>query len=135
MKFKVVADAHFFVAAYLNPNSSSAKIMNMMARRELIFLWSKEIFDEVERALTGAGVKAKFLNKAKNKIFIKEHEVWSRERVEEARGSMAENKFFEAAAAGSADYILTDEGRLLALGSFKQIPIITPNNFWRIIKP
>ena len=48
---------------------------------------------------------------------------------------MEDNKFLEAAVAGEADFIITSDRHLLNLKKFNSMPIVTPNNFWKIIKP
>ena len=51
MKIKVVVDTNLFVAANYNPNSASAQIVNMIARRDLIFIWSEAIAKEIRKIL------------------------------------------------------------------------------------
>lgn len=45
-----------------------------------------------------------------------------------------DNKFIEAAVAGRVDYIVSGDGHLLELGSFREIPIITARNFIDLIE-
>lgn len=40
-----------------------------------------------------------------------------------------DNKFLEAAIAGQVDFIVSGDNHLLELGSFREIPIITPRKF------
>jgi uncharacterized protein len=45
-----------------------------------------------------------------------------------------DNKFIEAAVAGRVDYIVSGDGHLLELGSFREIPIITARDFIDLIE-
>lgn len=134
MKIKVVADTNLFVAANHNPNSASAQVVNMIARRDLILVWSEEIAVEMRKILENSQAKDKFKNKIEHKILRSESRVEPRIQVKEIKEDPDDNKFLEAAIEGSADYIITSDQHLLHLGSFQDIPIFTPSNFWKVIK-
>lgn len=134
MKIKVVVDTNLFVAANYNPNSASAQIVNMIARRDLIFIWSEPIAKEIRKMLDNAQVKDKFKKKVESKMLRPEHCVEPHVRVKEVKEDPDDNKFLEAALEGGADYIITSDQHLLRLGSFQDIPIFTPSNFWKLIK-
>ena len=44
-----------------------------------------------------------------------------------------DNKFLEAAVAGKVNYIVSGDGHLLGLGSFREIPIITAREFINLL--
>ena len=134
MKFKVVVDTNLLIAAFYKPNSASAQIVNMIARRDLIFIWSEAIQKEILTMLEKAQVKTKFINKIKNKVLRPEHMVEPTVKIKEVREDPDDNKFLEAAVAGGADYIITNDQHLLKLREFRDIPIFMPTDFWRIIK-
>lgn len=134
MKFKVVVDTNLFIAAFYNPNSASAQIINMIARRDLIFVWSEAIQTEILMMLEKAQVKPKFINKIKNKVLRPEHMVEPAIKVKEVREDPDDNKFLEAALAGDADYIISNDQHLLRLGKFHDIPILMPTNFWQVLR-
>lgn len=134
MKFKVVVDTNLFVAAYYNPLSASAKVLDMIAKRDLIFVWTRDIKKEVEHILGNIKAKPKFAKKIFSKVFVPEHRHEPHVRIKEIREDREDNKFLEAAVAGEADFIITSDRHLLNLKKFNSIPIVTPNNFWKIIK-
>ena len=45
-----------------------------------------------------------------------------------------DNKFLEAAVVGKVNYIVSGDGHLLDLGSFRDIPIITARDFIELLK-
>ncbi len=45
-----------------------------------------------------------------------------------------DNKFLEAALAGKVNYIVSGDGHLLEIGSFREIPIITAREFIELLK-
>ncbi|MBU0649356.1 putative toxin-antitoxin system toxin component, PIN family [Patescibacteria group bacterium] len=134
MKYKVAVDTNLFIATYYNPNSASAQIINMIARGELIFVWTEAIKKEIDRILSNIKAKQKYFNKVNAKILRPGHLVLPQVQIEEVCEDSADNKFLEAALAGEVDYIISSDKHLLDLKSFKNIPILTPNDFWKIIK-
>lgn len=44
-----------------------------------------------------------------------------------------DNKFFEAAIAGDADYIVSQDKHLLRIGEYKQVKVLTPEDFLKIL--
>jgi len=134
MKYRIVADTNLFVAAYYNPNSASAQIINMVARRDLILIWSDEIGTEIYKILENSKASDKFIKKVRNKILRDEHKVEPRIRVKEVKEDPDDNKFLEAAIEGEVDFIVTSDQHLLGVGSFQEIPIYTPANFWQLIR-
>jgi len=134
MKMKIVADTNLLIAADHNPNSASAQIVNMVARRDLILVWSEAMAREMLTMLDKAQVKEKFKKKVCNKVLRPEHCVEPRVSVKEVKDDPDDNMFLEAALEGEVDYIVSSDQHLLRLGKFKDIPIMMPANFWKIIK-
>lgn len=135
MKFKVVVDTNLFIAAYYNENSASARILNMIAQRELVFIWSEPIKKEIDKILSNIKARPRYLKKISSKILLEEHRVEPGARVKEVYEDPDDNKFLEAGLAGGADYIVTSDKHLLHLGEFQKMPILTPTNFAKILKP
>lgn len=55
--------------------------------------------------------------------------VTPQEKVEVIVADLTDNKFLEAAIAGQVDFIVSGDNHLLALKSFREIPIITGREF------
>lgn len=55
--------------------------------------------------------------------------VTSAEEIFAITADPTDNKFLEAAIAGQVDFIVSGDNHLLSLGTFREIPIITPRNF------
>lgn len=134
MKMKIVADTNLFVAANYNPNSASAQVLNMVARRDLILVWSEEIAEEIYKIMDNAQVKDKFKKKVRNRILRPEHLVEPSQRIKEIKEDPDDNKFLEAAVEGDVDYIISSDHHLLKIRKFQDIPILMPTNFWQVIK-
>lgn len=134
MKYKVVVDTNLFVAAYYNPNSASAQIINMIARRDLILVWSDDIAREIYKILENSKASDKFTRKIKNKALREENRVEPKIKIKEVKEDPDDDKFLEAAVEGGVDYIVTSDQHLLRVGKFQEIPIYTPTNFWQLIR-
>jgi len=106
----------------------------MIARRDLVLIWSDIIAAEMRKILENSQAKDKFKNKVEHKVLRPESKVEPRTQVKEVKDDPDDNKFLEAAIEGNADYIITSDQHLLKLGSFQNIPIFTPSNFWKVIK-
>lgn len=50
-------------------------------------------------------------------------------RVIAAVSDESDNRVLEAAVAGAVDYVASGDERLLGLGSFQRIPLVTPGQF------
>jgi hypothetical protein len=134
MKYKIVVDTNLFVAAFHNPNSASAQIVNMIARRDLIFVWSESMRNEILTILEKSQAKSKFISKVRNKMLRPENMVEPTVKVKEVHEDPDDNKFLEAALAGEVDYIVTSDQHLLKLGKFQEIPILMPTKFWQVVR-
>ena len=56
------------------------------------------------------------------------------EKIEIVKDDSDDNKFVEAAIAGKADYIITQDNHLLKIKEFRGIKILTPKQFLDILK-
>jgi putative PIN family toxin of toxin-antitoxin system len=56
-----------------------------------------------------------------------------KERIDAVKDDPDDNMFIEAAVAGNADYIISQDKHLLRLRQFRKIRIITPEEFDKII--
>ena len=55
--------------------------------------------------------------------------VTTQEEISVIVADLTDNKFLEAAVAGKVDFIVSGDGHLLDLKSFREIPIITAREF------
>lgn len=134
-KYKVVLDTNIIVSAALTAGKSS----------EVLALWKKGLFDIIvcqeiieeyftvlsrdkfclpisliTTILEEFNRKGKWINKSSSFNIIK--------------NDPSDNKFLEAAFDAEADFIISGDQHLLALGKFNDIPIIQPNKFIGLLK-
>ncbi|MDZ7611735.1 MAG: putative toxin-antitoxin system toxin component, PIN family [Candidatus Moranbacteria bacterium] len=122
---KLVIDTNLFVAAFFNKKSSSYKILQASKEGRLDILWSREIRGETDKIIKNVGSQKGFLDE-----FMKpENEVKNAPKINIIKDCPADNKFLACAAAGRADYILSNDHHLLDLKKFRGIPTLTPSGF------
>jgi putative PIN family toxin of toxin-antitoxin system len=136
---KVVLDTNIAVSASINPKGPPADIIR--AWRAQIFTWvtSQPLLDELQRTLLSPRVRpyqastepelSEFLFQVNQSTDL----VSPTQTLEVIKNDPADNRVLEAALAAKADYIVSGDKDLLGLGSFENIPIITPTRFNAIL--
>jgi len=134
-KYKVILDTNVLVSGVLSEGSSF----------ELLALWKKGCFDIIvcaeileeyfsvlsrDKFCLPAGLVKTILNElSQNGIRIVKTS-----RIKIIKNDPADNKFIEAAFDANADYIVSGDKHLLKLSKFNNIPIISPNVFYNLLK-
>ncbi len=67
-------------------------------------------------------------------LFVKSVIVEPEEKINIVKDDIDDNKFVEAAVAGKANYIITQDNHLLKIKEFRRIKILTPKEFLDIVK-
>lgn len=129
---RVVLDTNLIIASRFNPRSSSGRILRMCMERELQAVYTPEIKNEnlfiLEKVRPGPDIIDKVVR------------FYSRAELTRVRESVKvcedpdDNKYLEAALAGKADYIITNDRHLLELDGWKGIRIIRPREFLKKVK-
>jgi len=129
---KVVIDTNVMVSALLKRDSNPARIISLVMQQQITLCLSKEVFDEYKGVL-GYGKFAGLDQGASQRLLakLKQHSQWitPREKIEVIRADPSDNKFFECAVAGNADYIISGDYHLKDLKTFGSIKIVDPGVF------
>lgn len=137
----VVLDTNVVVSGYLSPNGTPARILSLWERGVFDLIVSPEIVAEYDRVLREPNIRA--LHRKSDgeidTIIRRINEVAIRinpeRRVSVVDTDPDDDKLIECAVAGDADYIVTGDKHLLALGSYQGIQIITPAIFVNLFAP
>jgi uncharacterized protein len=126
---KVVLDSNVIVSG-LGWSGPPASIIDAVLSGRVTLVISPPLLAELRRVLQYPKL-AKVIREAD--ALVDELEVVSEmvlpTRVVAVVSDETDNRVLEAAAEGSANYIVSGDDHLLALGSFEGIPIITPAAF------
>lgn len=133
---KVVIDTNVFISGLLK-SASCRKIIKALERWEFILVISPDIIDE----LTGVIARPKFHNVIKRGTATRLIETIKAQallvkppfRLEIVKDDPDDNRFLEAALTANSNCIVSLDKHLLALKSFRNIPIIPPTRFLSLL--
>jgi uncharacterized protein len=133
-KLKAVIDTNIFISA-LNFSGKPEKVLDLLMDEKIDVYISPFILKELENVLSRKFkwdheriVKALQLIKAKTtQVFPKSH-------ISAIKDKDADNRIIECAIQGQVDYIISgDKRHLLPLKEYKDIKIVTPDNFLKLL--
>ncbi len=136
---RVVLDANVFVSAILSPQGTPAKVLAAWQAEQFHLVLSEAILEEIDRVLRSPRIERRH--------------GWSEERL---RGFMddlthlaimtpgelklavigedpPDDRYLECAIEGEAEYIVSGDQRLLKLGEYQGIRILTPRAFLEVL--
>lgn len=132
---RAVIDTNVVASAYISPRGTPARVIEMFWNRQFDLVTSRPILDEYVEILLRPRIQKKHLMTAAQVALIVDLMRDASEYIEnppEDRVVVADpddDKFLACAAAGNADCIVSGDAHLLDLGSFRDIPILTPAAF------
>jgi len=129
----VVIDTNLIIAAYYNKHSHSAKILDWARRGRLNVLWSEPVLAEAKYILNNIKADNNFRLSLLS-IYKESRKVTKPPKVLGAiANDPSDNKLVGCALAG-ADYIITSDRHLLAVGEFKGVKMVRPGEFLKELK-
>jgi putative PIN family toxin of toxin-antitoxin system len=136
---RAVVDTNVFVSAILSRNSPPGRVLDAWEDREFQIVISDELFVELERVMSRPRIIrrvqkpsshiAEFLSMIRTRAEV----VRPQERLDVVQQDPSDNRVLGAAVEGQADYIVSGDQHLLALGSFEGIEIVSPARFAAIL--
>jgi putative PIN family toxin of toxin-antitoxin system len=132
---KVVLDTNIAVSASINPKGPPADIIRAWRTQTFTWVISQPLLDELRRILFSSPVRGyqvwteAELSEFLVRIAQTAELVAPEERLDIIKNDPQDNRVLEAAVEAKADYIVSGDKDLLDLGSFQNIPIITPTRF------
>jgi uncharacterized protein len=126
---RAVLDTNVLVSG-LGWNGPPAAILDAVSDGRVVLIASASLLDELRRVLAYPKL-AKVVSDAARlaDIIAASSVVVEPDRVLAIVNDESDNRVLEAAAAASADYIVSGDADLLDLGSFEGIPIMTATQF------
>jgi len=135
---RAVLDTVVFLRALINPRGRWGRLLFDLSDRYVIVL-SPEIIKEILSVLYRAGLRERFpamAEPARLELVLAILEgtevVEPREKLSVCRDA-ADDKFFECALEGRADYIVTEDKDILAVGEHRGAKTITAEEFMAVL--
>ncbi len=121
-------DTNLLIAGRWNKRSSSLKILDLCIEGTFKPVYTKEIKEENLYILKKVKPPEEFMDKIKE-FYRKGDRVKSPKKKIHASEDESDNRFLEAAVAGDADYVISNDHHLLDLKEYDGIRILRPGQF------
>nr|AQS33362.1 hypothetical protein [uncultured archaeon]AQS34143.1 hypothetical protein [uncultured archaeon] len=128
---RIVADTNVFISGIFWEGNFSSKVINLWRNRKIDLVSSISIIEELTKNLRGFKIEMNedSVQEWENMILENAMLVELEERIDIIKDDFSDNKFLEAAVAGKAEYIVTQDNHLLKIKEFREIKILTPEEF------
>jgi len=125
---KAVMDTNVFVSGIFWEGNFCSSVIKKWRNGEFDLITSIEILDEFVRTLKSFKIRMPddMINEWRNLIIENSTIVESITKIDVVKDDPDDNKFIEAAVAGKADIIISQDKHLLKVGEYKGIKIIGP---------
>ena len=133
MSRRIVLDANVVISGIINPSGSPGRLLQLWVDGAIQVILSPPLMDE----MLGVLMRDRFarLGPAEQRrtvllgLFELAEIIFPSRQVALVDGDDPDNRVLEAAETGRADFIVSGDHHLLALGSFEGIPILDPASF------
>ncbi len=131
---RVVLDTNIFISG-IHWKGASEKILLAWINNKFELVSSNKILEEIARTLINFKIPLPnedikhWINIIASKSLITE----PTEKIEIVKDDPDDNKFIEVAVSSGSEYIVTYDNHLLKIKEFRDVKIITPEEFLRII--
>lgn len=128
---KVVLDTNVFISGIFWEGNSSSAIINAWRNGDFSLVSSHTIIEEFVRVLKNFKIKMdeEIIQKWQCMILENSIIVESLHKLEIVKADPSDDKFFEAAVAGNADYIVSQDRHLLQVRQYQNIQVLAPSEF------
>jgi putative PIN family toxin of toxin-antitoxin system len=135
---RVVFDSVVFVRALLNPFGPAGRLAAHEARFDLIT--SSALIAELLAVLSRPAIRAKTQSRWGGPSFdliarrLERAEIFEPQSIERVCRDPNDDKLFACAAAANADFIVSDDNDVLAVGEYRGTKTITTLDFLRLLE-
>lgn len=139
---RAVLDTNVFVSAAIKPEGNCAQIFSQGEEGKFAPLVSQFILDEIADVLARPHIQKKYraqVTASKRERYLEAIQqvaevVQVTTSVTEIEEDPEDNPILACGVDGEADYIVTGDPHLLALGTFRGIRIVRPAQFLQVLK-
>ncbi len=130
---RVVIDTNVLISALIKADSSPAKIISLWRAGKIELALCPEIIEEIVRVLKYPKLQKHISDEEAARFLTLLHTATTIVRLDElvsvVDADPDDNKFVAVAVACQAEAIISGDGHLLEIGSYRDIPILTPAQF------
>ena len=133
---RIVVDTNVFISGIFWKGNFSSQVIDLWIDRKVDLISSISIIEELTKNLKGFKIKMDedMIQEWENMILENSLLVEPEEEISIVKEDSDDNKFVEAAVAGKASYIVTQDNHLLKIKVFRKIKILTPKEILDIVK-
>lgn len=133
-KLIVVLDTNIFISAVFW-EGKPYKIVNKAINQEIIVFISQDIIKEIRKVLVRDFMLGKQeISNIIDAVAYFTHFIEPKEKINAVKEDPDDNRIIECALACSAQFIVSSDKHLLNLKKFKNITIVLPEEFLRVLK-
>lgn len=135
MIINVVLDTNIFISGIFWYGNYCSQIIDLWRNGKLILVSSLETVQELVGTLRDFRIKMpeEIIEEWRTMVIENSVFVWPTEKFRIVKEDPDDDKFIEAALAGKAQYLISQDKSLLKLKEFREIKIVTPEEFLKII--
>lgn len=128
---RVVVDTNVFISGIFWETSYCNHIIKAWKEGKFTLITSVDIINELIRILNDFKIELEqeIISGWKNIIIENAEIVESNKKFDIVKEHQSDNKFFEAAIAGNADIIISQDKHLLKIKKYQGIKVLTPEEF------
>lgn len=132
---RVVLDTNIFVSGIFWEGNSCSKIIDAWRTCDFTLVSLLPIIEELIRILRTFKIKMdeEIIEEWQTIIIENSIIVEPLEKLEIVKADPEDNKFFEAAIVGGANYIVSQDNHLLKIGSYKGVKVVLPIEFLKLL--
>lgn len=136
MIMRVVLDTNIFISGIFWEGNYCSKIIDAWRSGKIMIVSSSETVQEFIETMNDFKIKMpeEMIQEWKRRIAENSIRVMPTEKLDIVKNDPKDNKFFEAAVAGKAQYIISqDKKHVLIIPEFRRIKTIHPEEFMKLI--
>jgi len=136
---QVVLDANVYISALISDKGNPARIIDRWLGGDFDILVSQPIINEILRVTGYKRIQKKYARVGENRLefveLLSEQGLWiePEKPLSIVTADESDNRYIECAVAGGAQYIVSGDTHLLAVGAYRGIVVVTPAAFLAVL--
>src|SRR3989344_5896274 len=133
---KVVLDTNVFISGIFWEGNFCAKIIDLWREEKVTLVSSIELIEELVKTLKSFKIQMdeSIIKSWRESIIKNSIMIEPTEKISVIKEDSGDNKFLETAVAGKVEYIISQDKHLLNLKEFREIKIVKPEEFLRVLR-